>query len=185
MEGENSGAYTLVARCGAHGGPPGRRPINTDLTMTRTTALLALALPAFSLSGSAHAADNTLLDDVVDGVARRGYRVGVRALDAVDATPRQRRAVESAGLTLLTSLRTLDDETLAFARGAVDAWTAEEVDPAAVDDLRADAVELVDAASRPAATFVVEVGEVLTREQRAELVDVAASQARRLARRLR
>ena len=79
----------------------------------RILPLTALAL--LTLSGSAHAAESRL-EATYQRVASAGYRIGVRALDAADASPQQRRAVEAAGARLASSLRPMaqDCESLAL-----------------------------------------------------------------------
>lgn len=118
-------------------------------------------------------------------LARKVYRLGVRALDEVDASPAQRRAVEASATRLVASLKTLQEEALSLTSDAAEIWTAPQVKADAVEDLRASTVDLLGAASRPAATFVVEVGQALTQDQRRALAAAAESELHRLVRRIR
>ena len=99
-------------------------------------------------------------------------------MDAVDATPQQRRAVEDAGTQLARELRPLTTECEALVDGMVATWVAPTIEAEAVESLRQDTLSLIDAASSPVATFVVEAGNALTAEQRQALLDTAAEAIR-------
>lgn len=130
------------------------------------------ALTLLTVSGSAHAAESRL-EATFHRAASAGYRIGARALDAVDASPQQRRAVEAAGTRLATSLRPMAQDCESLALDLAQAWTAPTIDPQAVEDLRIDTISVLDAASTPVGTFVVEAGNVLTQAQRETLLDEA------------
>lgn len=145
----------------------------------RMLPLPALAL--LTLSAPAHAADASL-EAIYQRAASAGYRIGVRALDAVDASPQQRRAVEDAGARLAASLRPIAQDCESLALDLAQVWTAPTIEPQAVEDLRSDTISVLDAASTPLSTFVVEAGNVLTQAQRAALLDEAAAHLRARAR---
>ena len=134
--------------------------------------LLTLAsLAALMLLGQAHA--SSPLEDSYQKAARTGFRLGVQALDAVDASQQQRRAVERLGQELSFSLRPLVQDCEDLARDLAQAWLSPTVERQRVEELRHDTVAVLDAASEPVATFVVDAGNVLTQEQRQTLLDKA------------
>lgn len=147
-------------------------------------ALLCQALPA-TAAEPAVASRPAAVSTLPGTLARKAHRVGVRALDAVDASPSQRRAVEASAARMFASLDALQNEAVSLASDAVEIWTAPHVEGEAVEDLRASTVDLLGAASFPAATFVLEVGQVLTQDQRRALAAAAESELRRLSRRIR
>ncbi len=138
-------------------------------------ALLVLFLPAPAAAAT----------PLADSLARRVHHIGVRALDAVEASPSQRRSVEAAASRLAASLRTLQSEALSLGSDMREVWTGPTVAPGDVEDLRARSVDLLGVASQPVAAFVVETGQVLTQDQRRALASAAAAEVRRLSRRLR
>jgi len=141
----------------------------------RMLPLTLLAL--LTLSKPAHAAESRL-EATYHRAASAGYRIGTRALDAVDASPQQRRAVEDAGARLAASLRPIAQDCEALALDLAQTWTAPTIEPQAVEDLRSDTISVLDAASTPVSTFVVEAGNVLTQAQREALLDEAAAYLR-------
>lgn len=107
--------------------------------------------------------------DALDDLSRATWRLGVSALDAVDATPAQRRAVANAARSLGHRLAPYEDDAIDWARALHRAWTADVVTRPAVEDVRVKGVELLDATSAEAVDFVVDVAGTLTPQQRAEL----------------
>ena len=134
-------------------------------------ATTALAVPV----SKAHAG-------VLDDVARRGYRLGVAALDAVDATPEQRRQVRDAASDLYHRLQPFEADVRALARDAHRVWVAEEVERDAVEAVRVETVGLLDEMSVETVDFVVDVADTLTAEQRRELARHARARVKRLVR---
>ena len=137
--------------------------------MSRTVLLIALTAPVL-------AAAIPLSEARADGMhdlSRKSYRLGVAALDAVDATPAQRRAISDAAKSLGHRLAPLEKEAVAWGRSAHKAWVADTVTRASVESVRVQGVELVDATSAETVDFVVEVARVLTPEQRADLARMA------------
>lgn len=140
-----------------------------SLSLLVAVGATALALPVSSARA-----------DAFEDLSRRAYRVGVAALDAVDATPAQRRAVASAGSRLAHHLAPFEDDVRDWAHDAHAVWVAPTVDREAVEAVRVDAVELVDAASVGGVDFVVDVAEVLTPAQREALARRAWQRAKNL-----
>jgi hypothetical protein len=126
------------------------------------------------LLGLAQAATPSLEEDYQQA-ARAGFRLGVQALDAVDASPQQRRAVERLGHSLASSLRPLAQDCEVLARDMAQAWVSPTVERQVVEDLRHDTIAALDAASEPVAAFLVDAGDVLTQEQRQALLDAAVA----------
>ena len=133
--------------------------------MTRSVLFFILATP-LSLTSVAHASDT-------DALARAAWRQGAAALRAVDATPAQRRAVGEAAERLAHRLQPFEQDVRALAHSAHDVWVSQTVTHSNVESVRSEAVSLLDDASAESVDFVVEVAEVLTPEQRAELVELA------------
>ena len=137
--------------------------------MSRSRLFFAAAVPLVALA-------LPLSEARADGwhdLSRQTYRLGVAALDAVDATPAQRRAISQSARDLGQRLAPLEKDAVAWGRAAHDAWVADTVRRDAVEAVRVQGVELVDATSAEAVDFVVEVAAVLTPQQRAELARMA------------
>ena len=139
--------------------------------------LTLTSLAALMLLGLAQASPPSLEEDYQQAV-RAGFRLGVQALDAVDASPQQRRAVERLGHSLASGLRPLAQDCEALARDMAQAWVSPTVERQVVEDLRHDTIAALDAASEPVATFLVDAGNVLTQEQRQTLLDAAVARVR-------
>ncbi len=134
---------------------------------------LVASLLAFGLSGStAHAGS-------LDDLSRQTWRLGVAALDAVDATPAQRRAVSGAARALGKRLAPYEQDAVDWLQSAHRLVVSERVEREAVEAVRADGVQLIDDLSVPAVDFVVEVADTLTVQQRRELVRLAGRQVER------
>lgn len=138
-------------------------------------------LPSLVLATSLCMPSLALASDT-DALARAAWRHGNAALHAVDATPEQRRAVGQAAERLAQRLQPLGREVHDWARTAHAVWTSQTVTHSAVESVRVDAVDLIDDASAESVDFVVEVADVLTPEQREDLVELAHSALRRLLR---
>ena len=137
--------------------------------MSRSRLFVIAAVPVL-------AAALPLSDARADGwhdLSRKSYRLGVVALDAVNATPAQRRAISKSARALAQRLAPLEREALDWGRAAHDAWVADTVSRDSVESVRVQGVELVDATSAETVDFVVEVAEVLTPQQRADLARMA------------
>ena len=104
-----------------------------------TTAMVVLTAASMN---NAHA-------EGTQSLARATWRLGVRALDHVDATPAQRRAISDAARALGRRLQPHE--------AAAQQWA------------RRDGVQLIDVTSAEAVDFVVDVADTLTPEQRMEL----------------
>ncbi len=108
------------------------------------------------------------------------YRWGVAAMDAVDATPAQRRAMKDVGRRAYRRLAPHRAEVAEFGEQVVRVWTAPTVTRESVEEVRVDGVALADALSVEAADIVVDAAAVLTVSQRKTLVKEAYAQANRL-----
>ena len=134
---------------------------------------VAASLVAVCLTGS------TARADTLDDLSRQTWRLGVAALDAVDATPAQRRAVSDAARVLGKRLAPYEQDAVDWLQSAHRLVVAERVEREAVEAVRADGVQLIDDLSVPAVDFVVEVADTLTVQQRRELVRLAGRQVER------
>jgi len=122
---------------------------------------------------------STARADTMNDLARSSYRLGVAALDAVDATPAQRRAVSDAARDLGARLAPHEADVRQWATSAHRAFVADTVDRASVEAVRVEGVKLVEVLSEESVDFVVDVAETLTVEQRralARLVERRADQ---------
>jgi len=142
--------------------------------MSRLTHCLAAAA-LLTTVGASSAQASTL-----DRIERKVYRLGVAALDAVDATPSQRRAIQDIAARAALKLAPYEADAANIFRDAHRAWTAQTVQRAEVEAVRVDAIELLDHASADSVDFVVEAAEVLTPAQRRELARAAGKHAARL-----
>lgn len=111
---------------------------------------------------------------------RKAYRLGVAALDAVDATPAQRRAMFDIGRRAQVKLAPYHGDLIDIISDGRDAWTAQTVTREEVESVRVDTITLLDNASADSVDFVVEAANVLTPEQRRELAHAARRRAARL-----
>ena len=132
--------------------------------MSRTVLALTTAMVVVTTASmnNAHAQGTPSL-------ARAAWRLGVRALDHVDATPAQRRAVSDAARALGRRLQPHEAAAQQWAHSAYQMWTADTVTRTSVEAVRRDGVQLVDATSAEAVDFVVDVADTLTPDQRLEL----------------
>ena len=83
--------------------------------------------------------------------------------------------MEEAGVRLGASLRPLAQDCENLAGDMARVWVAPTIEQQAVEGLRQETVSILDAASTPVATFVVEAGNVLTQAQRETLLDEAVA----------
>ncbi len=116
----------------------------------------------------------------LDRIERKVYRLGVAALDAVDATPAQRRAIQDIAARAAVRLAPYEVDATNIFQDAHRAWTAQTVQRTDVEAVRVDAIELLDHASADSVDFVVEAAKVLTPAQRRELARAAREHAARL-----
>jgi len=88
-----------------------------------------------------------------------------RALGAVDATDEQKRQIQSI-------LAQAFEQHAGVREQAAALLTAETIDTAQIEALRAAQIQRIDAASRQLVATLVEVSELLTPEQRRQLVEL-------------
>ena len=98
-----------------------------------------------------------------------------RALDSIDATEDQKTAIQAIVDDAHTQAEELRAEHEALRERGVAVWTAETLDPAAVEAQRIEMLTLADQGSLLASETLIEVGQVLTAEQRAELAELVHS----------
>jgi len=116
----------------------------------------------------------------LDRIERKAWRLGVAALDAVDATPAQRRAILDIGARARVTLAPYEADVVDLLHDAWDTWNARTVSRVDVEAVRVDTITLLDQASADSVDFVVEAAEVLTPAQRRELAQAARRRAARL-----
>ena len=94
-------------------------------------------------------------------------------LATVDATPDQEQRVSEVVTRLVETLYPLRDAHRAHRRELIAELARPQLDPAALERIRGDALVLADTASRELARALSEVSEILDPAQRQTLVDLA------------
>jgi Spy/CpxP family protein refolding chaperone len=93
-----------------------------------------------------------------------------KALDLVKATDSQRAAIKPIIQQLAADLKPIHQQHAQLHKAMGDAFAAATLDPAAIENLRAQASALMDQASKTITTALVAAGNILTAEQRQTLV---------------
>ena len=148
--------------------------------MSRTLHTFAAlsTLTAVGFAAGAHAMPTKA--SAYERLERKVYRLGVAALDSVDATPAQRRAILDVGRRAQVKLAPYHADLMDILGDGRDAWTAQTVTREEVDSVRVDTITLLDQASADSVDLVVEAANVLTPSQREELLRAARRRAARL-----
>jgi Spy/CpxP family protein refolding chaperone len=94
-------------------------------------------------------------------------------LNKVNATDEQRARIKAIIATTLQDLAAARDEHRQHRDAFLTALTEPNVDRASLEDLRRAELQLADSASQRIVTALAEAADVLTPEQRAELVKMA------------
>ncbi len=115
-------------------------------------------------------------------VVDAAWSLGDRALDAVDATPAQRRAVVDRANEVVATLAPHEAAVRRWAGELERALTAETVSPAETEALRRRGLALADAMSADTVASLTDMANVLDAGQRQALLRLARREA---ARRLR
>lgn len=102
-----------------------------------------------------------------------------RVLDEIDATDEQETKIKAIIEKAGDELFPMADEFRGTREQVADLLGAATIDRAAAETLRAERVAKVDEASRKLTTAVLDIAEVLTPEQRAEIVDHFKDRGRR------
>jgi Spy/CpxP family protein refolding chaperone len=92
-----------------------------------------------------------------------------KMLDKVGATPGQRAQIKAIWEGLRPQLKTMHEQHAALRQQVTQAMTATTIDPAAVEKLRQQSVQLMDKASTVITRGFVETARVLTPEQRKQI----------------
>ncbi len=164
--------------------------------MTRSlpgrSALMSWAIMAAMILGvsapllPAHAADNPTMPSGVPGgpggpgehggpvphgpmgMMPFGRHLG-RMLDEVKATPAQRQQIKQINEKARTDLQALHEQGKALHEQGMAVWTAPKIDPAAAEKLRQQMLAHHDQVSKRMLQAMLDVGNVLTPEQRAKM----------------
>jgi Spy/CpxP family protein refolding chaperone len=137
---------------------------------------LALALAASDLTGvSAQAPEPQAAPEEERDRADRGRRQHMerrleRLFDRVDATPEQRQQLRSILDRHRPELRALEDERRRIQGRLAEAFTRTTVDPGEIERLRQDSLRLAERASLTFTRGLIDAAQVLTPEQRRQLV---------------
>lgn len=99
-----------------------------------------------------------------------GYPGMARVLDGVDATPEQRDQIEGIVDGLQGKIAPVLEGFGDTRQQLVALLGADTIDGVALEKFRAERIAALDAASRQASAALVEVAQVLTPQQRAELI---------------
>ncbi|MBI5419857.1 MAG: periplasmic heavy metal sensor [Deltaproteobacteria bacterium] len=153
------------------------RPIGRRRRLFRGVAVFAsmLLVSGFLAGCARHAKDHHARyrhhrELSQDEIRERLGRGATRALDKVNATGEQRARIDAILDGLAPDLAKLQGERRAIRDRFVKALEADKVDPGEVAQVRAAANDLVDRVSARIMDAVVKGSEVLTPEQRRELV---------------
>lgn len=105
------------------------------------------------------------------GMGFHGFAGGgiSRALDGADVTAQQKEEMEGIVASLQKDIEPLLAEFGDTREEAIELLTAETIDRDALETLRTESIAAIDAATLRASTALVELAELLTPEQRAEL----------------
>ncbi len=96
----------------------------------------------------------------------------------VDATDEQEEQLEEIVGRVVTDLEGLHFDRRAVHEAIIAELTAPSIDREALEELRAEQVAALEAASRTLVRAIADIGEVLTVEQRLELAELAAHRHR-------
>ena len=93
-----------------------------------------------------------------------------RMLDLVKATDSQRAAIKPIAAQLASDMKSIHQQHAKLHRAMVDAFAATSLDPAGIENLRVQALALMDQASKTITTALVQAGNILTVDQRQTLI---------------
>jgi Spy/CpxP family protein refolding chaperone len=91
-------------------------------------------------------------------------------LDKVGATPSQKSQIAAIWQGLRPQLKTLHQQHFALRKQIADAMTAPTVDPAQVEKLRQQSMQLIDKTSSVVTQGLVQTAQVLTPDQRKQVL---------------
>jgi Spy/CpxP family protein refolding chaperone len=91
----------------------------------------------------------------------------------VDATSEQREKLTTIAQSAARDLAPLRDKVKSARQQAIDLMSAETVDRAAIENLRAEQIALMDATSKRLTQALADAADVLTVEQRKKLAERA------------
>lgn len=148
--------------------PPRRwlRPLAAILVVGTlvTLPVVAVAQARGGFDGPCHGGHDGDAQEHLDRMLEHG-------LSRLDATDEQKAQIEAAVAGLAPDLDRYRDEGAGLHEALREALTAGAIDPARVEAVRTDALDLADEASARMLGVVVKVAQVLTPEQREELAD--------------
>ena len=98
-----------------------------------------------------------------------------RVFSRVEATDDQKARITSIAQGAYKDLAPLRGQFRSARTQALELLTAEQIDAAAVESLRADQIQLMDQASNRATSAMTEIAQVLTPEQRAQVREKLAA----------
>ena len=148
--------------------------------MTRTkkivlAALFATALPVAAIAGGfgggfgGHCGPPRA--ETAEEAREHADRMAERALDRIDATDAQRAQVDALLDTTVPKMFAIHEDGAALREEGRALFTADKVDAAAVEALRAEAMTLADEGSRLMASTAVSLANILTVEQRQDIAE--------------
>lgn len=95
-----------------------------------------------------------------------------RMLDEIDATPEQREALEGIMDSAHEEMGAMFEEMRGTRAEMAEVLGAAEIDRDAAEELRAERIAAMDAASQRMLNSLLDAAEVLTPEQRVELMEM-------------
>jgi len=165
--------------------PAGRRlrslAIGTVAIVSAVGVGYAIAGPSGPMGGSSGGGSSGMHGWMHGGEAGhgmmegRGMRGGARMermFDAIDATPEQRETLSGIMDSAREEMGTVFQDMRGTHEAMVEILTAPEIDRDAAEDLRAERVAAMEAASHRMLETMLDAAEVLTPQQRSELAEL-------------
>ena len=155
----------------------GKTDTPPDAGRRRTRWLVAGGVAVLALAGigAAGAMGGGMGPHMMEAGMRHGGPFGGRgighALDAVDATAEQEDRIWAIVDGARADLRPVMREFRDTRKQVMDLMSAPTIDAAAVENLRAERIAAIDAASKKVTAAAIEAAQVLTPEQRAKLAE--------------
>lgn len=154
------------ARCGKRCGGPGsgRRKL-----LLLIPAVLVVGMIVGCVANSGYSRWQHGKTDAAS-VTARAERIVDRMMDRVEATPLQRSKAEALARQSAAELAPLIEAHMAARESLIDALTADTVNQARLEMLRAEAIQRADAASKRLVADIGDLARALSPAQRKELL---------------
>jgi periplasmic protein CpxP/Spy len=149
----------------------GKRRAFQSLAAVATLGLLGKALAQGTPERSAHAGRGdpaAMIERRVDGLIKM-----------VNGTPEQKAKLIALAQAAMIEMKPMREQLIAARRKGMEMLSAASIDRGAIDKLRAEQVQLMDALSRRMSTHMMDAAEVLTPAQRTQVAEKMKSRGER------